>query len=245
MSIKYFIAIYLALFASYSEIVSAMEPENVLEKFGFKEVLPGDQEEESFEVKLEKAASHGCRIVVDHSKIKLSFSHKKKTEVYDNKDLFAAIQTILALDDPYAIMKTKEEAESLVAKLIVSQFPESKLIPIGNGELCHILYRGCNARQLALIIVFGSAGGNAVDYNIRKPTDEEARRQVGELDRLPEFTKNISNASSFSVDAYYIAVKIKQKYLTQGSVSENGLVALPEAPVEIIAIKHGRQTTNI
>lgn len=104
-----------------------------------------------------------------------------------------------------------------------------------------ILWRGCSPDQLLGIAEKGSAGGHQVDNKSSTPTEKSAKDQVGEKDRLPEFTTSTSVAMGFGTGSLVGAFRISTKYLTRGSIPESGWVCSPSAPVEIVGWDKGRQ----
>ena len=78
------------------------------------------------------------------------------------------------------------------------------------------------------------------------PTEKEAITQVlgmsalkpRTLPKFPEYTTSEAIAKQFAAGAI-VCIAIQRKYLTKGSVSENGWVAYHEAPIRGVAwIKH-------
>lgn len=98
-----------------------------------------------------------------------------------------------------------------------------------------IVYRGCKPLELVSMAIQGSAGGLKQNANTSAPSEEAALNQVAELSKLPEFTFNRKVAQSFGLNNCVVAVEIHQRYLTQGSKVEDGVVAHPDAPVKILA----------
>lgn len=109
-----------------------------------------------------------------------------------------------------------------------------------SGQTYRILYRGCTTEQLIAMASTGSAGGVAAKEDTPKPTEMEARLQVGELASFSEFTTDLDIARRFGTNNYVIAVKINVNYLTRGSVTEKGHICNKSAPVELLAWEKGR-----
>jgi hypothetical protein len=111
------------------------------------------------------------------------------------------------------------------------------------------VYRGCTQSQLLSMLSQGSAGGATADKDTPAPSEKEASLQVGErvdLVHKPEFTTKFRVAEQFATncgteDTYIIAVKIDNKYLTKGSITESGWICNESAPLEILAIAKGRR----
>lgn len=112
-----------------------------------------------------------------------------------------------------------------------------------DGENIMTLWRGTVAPTAQRIAQFMTADGYDTSatpgLTPGAPTDNEAIQQVmgfsGQNPRLlpkfPEYTCNQGIALGFATGAV-VCIKIKRKYLTAGSVSEQGWVAYHEAPVE-------------
>lgn len=102
-----------------------------------------------------------------------------------------------------------------------------------------IVWRGCNPTKLYNMAKYGSAEGSIRNQNATAPTEEEARKQVGEIESFPEFTLNPKIAEQFGRRGYVAAFEIESRYLTQGSNSESGWVAHKDAPVKLLSWKDG------
>lgn len=103
------------------------------------------------------------------------------------------------------------------------------------------LWRGCTKEQLMGIATQGSADGiSPPDANAEAPSEEEAKKQVAEADKLPEFTNVPAKAEQFGRRNFVIVVKIATRYLTRGSVVEGGWVCANNAPVTLIHWKEGK-----
>lgn len=61
-----------------------------------------------------------------------------------------------------------------------------------------IVWRGCNAKQLVKMLEYGSAGGTKANRKALAPSQEKAKKQVGEQDSLPEFTFSTIVAEQFA-----------------------------------------------
>lgn len=227
MLIKFSTLFSLILLTSYIPQASAMEPEDV-ELIDFIEVNNIIDDKKTGLIPAQKI-------------MKINFAKRQKAPALNCDELFVVINNILETMDENEINQSAVEVNAKVLRLLTIKLPESRMLNYGNGILFHILYRGCHCEQLAMILVFGSAGGQAVNYQVGNPTEEEALEQVGESSRLPEFTNDKSVFTRFGTNSYCIAVKINNKYLTPGSRAENGFVALANAPVEVIGIMHGRR----
>ncbi len=104
-----------------------------------------------------------------------------------------------------------------------------------------ILCRGCNKKQIKGMVKNGSAGGKeSPNVNAERPDEESAKKQVGEMDSLPEFTTDRGKAENFGCNTFVAIFEIDSRYLTEGSPSEKGWVCDPRAPVKLIGWKEGR-----
>ncbi|MFF2511418.1 DUF4765 family protein [Streptomyces sp. NPDC058086] len=101
-----------------------------------------------------------------------------------------------------------------------------------------VLYRGEMMGNIRAMVESRSAGGAAPSANTPAPTEEQAAAQVSRGRLHPEFTADryISRQFSRQGPRGVIVVRINTKYLTRGSESEAGWVALSSAPVEIVAV---------
>lgn len=105
------------------------------------------------------------------------------------------------------------------------------------------VFRGCTGEQLIRM-----ATGQP-NPSVTNPTKDEARNQVAELalahvpieERLVEFSTDLEIAEGFGTGQFVAVVQIDAKYLTKGSGTEDGWVAYPSAPCEIIGWKQGRE----
>ncbi|MGW7255834.1 DUF4765 family protein [Streptomyces sp. NPDC054834] len=106
------------------------------------------------------------------------------------------------------------------------------------GETVVTLYRGDDMARIRAMAEHNSAGGATPDANTPAPTEAQAGAQVSRGRLYPEFTADRYIARQFSRQGArgVVVVRIKAKYLTRGSESEEGWVALPGAPVEVVAI---------
>ncbi|ECG1029121.1 DUF4765 domain-containing protein [Salmonella enterica subsp. salamae] len=105
------------------------------------------------------------------------------------------------------------------------------------GETEVVLCRGTIGAQAENIVSFKTAGGmEGADVDVLPVSVEIAREQVRSGRIVPEYTTDLSVADRFSREHYLIIVKVKAKYLTQGSVSESGWVMPQNTPVEPIGI---------
>ncbi len=248
MLIKYTPLFLLALLATYIPQAHAMESKS-LECFGFVEVSDNTDDEPSEQV-LADAIPECCHVALNRKAVPVSTTKivtinlpkrtPKPTRNINNQELLTSINNLLSSQTNSAIEDT-EKALAQFSKLINKQFPGSRILNSSSGELFHILYRGCGCDQLAMNLVFGSAGGDVINYDIGRPSEEEVKSQVAERNRLPEFTNSKSVASRFGTNNFCVAFKINSKYLTPGSGTENGFVTYNSAPVEVIAITHGRR----
>lgn len=132
-------------------------------------------------------------------------------------------------------IKDRVTNERLVAAKVASSKGEGH----PQGDPYVILWRGCTEEQLLAIVRAGSGGGAMINIDAERPSEEMAKGQVGENEKLPEFTTNPRVAEGFSKGNFLISVKIDAKYLTQGSPAESGWVTDPSAPVELLGWKEG------
>lgn len=111
-------------------------------------------------------------------------------------------------------------------------------------ETSVILWRGTVFGTGFDVRLYDTAGGveasQIVMETTRAPTEEEAIGQVGgssakniNPDKFPEYTTSQRHARQYAA-GMIICIKIKRKFLTKGSVSEFGWVALHTAPVEFL-----------
>lgn len=237
----------------------AQDVEDLLE-FGF--VLVPQIDEELIKEDAEKTVAEGCNILIDNkflpkaeklvkpkTAIKFaSFSKRSESATKKNlplnplmkQSLLDALQVELAQGLPHAIILDIATASAKLDKLIVNVLPTPKILNDGEGGLIRILWRGCRPDQLAKNLVYGSAGGEPANKDAPKPSEKQAQLQVSELISLPEFTSNPGISRSFGTNNFMVAFKINNKYLAQGSGTEQGLVCANNAPVEVIGIVSGR-----
>ncbi|MFF0113760.1 eCIS core domain-containing protein [Streptomyces prasinus] len=97
-----------------------------------------------------------------------------------------------------------------------------------------VLWRGTTLSRALAMESNGSAGGAASNAGVAAPERTASRRQVGHGGRLPEFTAREGVAESFSTGGALVVVRIAAKYLTPGSSTEEGFVADPTAPLEVL-----------
>ncbi len=109
-----------------------------------------------------------------------------------------------------------------------------------DGESKVTLLRGCRPDQLLTMLRYGSAGNVPANKDATAPDEKECKLQVGEAISLPEFTYDEKKANAFGTGSFVCAVKIAYKYLGKGSVAEDGEIAHPDAPLEVIAVQRGR-----
>jgi hypothetical protein len=93
------------------------------------------------------------------------------------------------------------------------------------------LWRGTTPVKAALIQANQSAGGVAPDPTVAAPNIAAAQQQIQQGGVLPEYTTN--SEASWSAGSWLIVVTINSRYLTRGSVSEQGWVCDPSAPVVV------------
>jgi len=110
------------------------------------------------------------------------------------------------------------------------------------------LYRGLRPDQLAEMLLNKSAGNRKENKEAGKPTEIEAKTQVGTAgeeggpDKLPEFTANYNVAKKwFGVGKIVTAFQIDKKYLKQGSNATEGqtYVCYQNAPATLIGWNPG------
>lgn len=107
------------------------------------------------------------------------------------------------------------------------------------GEGVVTLCRGDDMSRIRAMQQQGSAGGVGPDSATPAPSPAQAKAQVAGGRLYPEFTTSQYTARQFSRQGArgVVVVRIKAKYLTKGSGDpEDGWVALPGAPVEVIAV---------
>ena len=107
------------------------------------------------------------------------------------------------------------------------------------------LYRGALMEDINAMVAHGSAGGRSADANTAAPSQRQAADQVHNGRRHPEFSTDqyISRQFSRRGGRGVVVVMINTYYLTKGSVSEDGWVALASAPVTVLHVvdrSHGR-----
>ncbi len=125
--------------------------------------------------------------------------------------------------------------------ILAATFTNRLPAPVSNeSEDTVIVWRGLNASQLQNIIKHNSAGGLPADPDAAKPTEGQARAQVGEAASFPEFTLDPGIAEQFGTSNFVAVLEINKKYLTEGSGVEAGLIARKDAPVTLLAWKFGR-----
>ncbi len=71
-----------------------------------------------------------------------------------------------------------------------------------------IVFRGCQVKQLILMMKTGSAGGMPVNVHTKAPDEKAIVEQVGEISSLPEFTTDLDIAKRFGRAAVVIACEI-------------------------------------
>ena len=256
MSPKYYVILSLALLSSYEHLAQAADFDG-LKEFGFIQITE-HCEEVPFDKALEMAAPEGCKILVDAKIIpkraekvtnKIIFTKRKKPSAINQLPpfdpelrvtLLAAIQIELDRHIIYAVIQSMTEAEAMIDKLCVDKLPLPQLKRLPHG-LARLLWRGCRLDQLTMSLVYGSAGGEEVNIDTPKPTEDDAQKQVAEILSLPEFTDSATVLASFGTNSFQVAFIISDKYLTHGSGSENGFICLKSAPVEVIGIMNGRK----
>lgn len=116
------------------------------------------------------------------------------------------------------------------------KFPPTKL----KLDDYSFLFRGCTPKQLQEIEENGTAGG-VKEKESTAPTNEEAVKQVGELEKLPEFTTEISKAESFGRGNVVGFFRIKHSLLVEGSGTEGGWICKNGAEVEILGWREGQE----
>lgn len=136
-------------------------------------------------------------------------------------------------------------------KVIKPGSPEYKFLQNNCPHLFHglneedeirILWRGCRPDQFVKMLINQSAGPMPYNPNTTAPSEEQAKKQVGESsESLPEFTENTTVASSFARGGNIVgAFAIPTRYLTLGSVVEKGWVSQKDAPVALLNWKEGQ-----
>jgi hypothetical protein len=98
-----------------------------------------------------------------------------------------------------------------------------------------VLWRGTTVETATLIGTNRSAGGLDPDPDCGAPSETQARMQVGGYqgvgwEKFPEFTTNWRIAQQFARGAV-VCIWIRKKYLIKGSGTEDGWIALREAPL--------------
>jgi hypothetical protein len=131
-----------------------------------------------------------------------------KSEVLE--DDFETIKTKLKPPTPESSVKAKVDAQS-----------EDEVV----------LWIGKSSDWADKIIRNRSAGGESPIAETQRPTKEQADTQVSKGNRYPEYATTTD--SSWSARGWLIVAGIKAKYLTKGSGSESGWVALHSAPITI------------
>lgn len=130
------------------------------------------------------------------------------------------------LDDDFdEVIKTRlsrPESESVVEAAVT----EGRAIDV-------ILWRGTSGVCVRDMEVHKCASGTVCSPDVGRPTDAQAREQVGKGGKLPEFTTS-NGLSGYSFLHWLVVVRINTKYLARGSGSENGWVCLPEAPIDVL-----------
>lgn len=159
--------------------------------------------------------------------------------------------SILKLDKD--VLPPKEAfAETKLALSLASKFPppvgEKWLAKVKDGEQIVTLWRGGWVGLVDALKDEMSAGGLTADDDVKAPSDDDVKKQVGGSQpgvktlKVPEFTTNPTVAWSFSgtKDSCLIAIAIKRKYLTKGSVVEGGWCCHGSAPIVGIDIHEGK-----
>lgn len=104
-----------------------------------------------------------------------------------------------------------------------------------------ILWRGCHRSnpelELLQMVRNGTAGGEFLNVNISRPSEEGSLHQVGEktFGELTEYSTNPTVSSGFGRGSYVVATSINTKYLTKGSGVEGGWVCNNAAPARVLA----------
>ncbi len=107
------------------------------------------------------------------------------------------------------------------------------------------LWRGCLAKELKEIAENRTASGiKAGAEKSPKITDEQAKKQVGEQSRFPEFSSEKSKVQGFGRGSLIALFKIKLADLRPGSETEAGWVCNIDTEVDIVAWHEGQQFKN-
>jgi hypothetical protein len=144
-------------------------------------------------------------------------------------------------------MEKMQKSESVLKERFRTpgKFPKpstEEQVTAAKDEDVVILHRGMGGKLLAHLAKDPKTftlSNEAPNPNIGKPTDEEARAQVGEQASLPELTSNPKIAEAFGRDNFVVAIAIKKKYLRKGSGSEGGWIFKREAPIVDFLWKEG------
>lgn len=126
---------------------------------------------------------------------------------------------------------------------------EEEHILSASGDDSIILWRGTTVNIANSILVNRSAGGSQINIATSAPSTSHVVAYVGGFSTNPiinqlknevcEYTSNSAVAVSFSRGAL-VVIKIKKKYLTQGSVAEQGWLVNRSAPIILVrAIPRG------
>jgi len=167
-----------------------------------------------------------------NEKIETKEINNKNNANTENKDVLNKI-----LNEVLKI--TEENTAKDIGKILKEtnkDLPKEKRVQHGNSMT---LYRGCRPDQMAKILITGSAGGIPANRDTGKPTEDEALRQVGELESIPEFTSSYHVSKSFGRGQLVIAVSIEKQYLKSGSGVESGMVCKADAPITLLAWRPG------
>jgi hypothetical protein len=104
------------------------------------------------------------------------------------------------------------------------------------------LWRGCSAKDLKEIAENKTASGIKVGAKkLPKITEEQAKKQVGEQGRFPEFSIEKSKVQGFGRGSLIALFKIKMEDLRAGSEAEAGWVCNTDTEVDIVAWHEGSQ----
>ena len=128
-------------------------------------------------------------------------------------------------DTVYESQLPQPTSEGIVATLVRQQ-----------SEQHVTLWRGTELPRAEAMEMNGSVGGGRPDKNASAPDLAASRDQVAYGRRLPEFTTRTGVAEGFSQKGALVVVSIAAKYLTRGSVSEQGWTALPSAPLRVLEL---------
>lgn len=126
-------------------------------------------------------------------------------------------------DDVVAAQLTAPTAEATV-----------KLAVEGGKDIPVILWRGTTGPSATEMAAFGCAKGTRKDTGTARPTEAQRKEQVAVGRAFPEFTTK--KDLSFSFKHYLVVVRVSAKYLARGSVTEQGWVCQPTAPVEVLEV---------